>query len=217
MSYRLEYTVRPIEIWPGKRTPEYGRKPSPLKGSWARTLEELSRELGMLGARNVTFRLDVRESHLRQDGQMRADARPKDPGVLLEFVAARLPGEPRLVYKCDRYKFWQDNLLHIALGLESLRRVDRYGITSASEQYAGFKALPSNTAPTLTTAEAAGILEAYSNVPALQIHREVASAKEAARTAVFRTHPDRNNGDRVQFDRVDLARKVLSSHHGVSL
>jgi len=213
----LEYTVRPIEVWPGKRTSEYSRKASPLKGSWSRTLGELTRELGMLGARNVVFRLDVRESHLRQDGQMRADARPKDPGVLLEFIASRLPGEPRLVYKCDRYKFWQDNLLHIALGLEALRKVDRYGITSASEQYSGFKALPSSTAATLTTAEAARIIEAHTGAAASSIIGHAANAKAAVRTAIFRTHPDRNDGDRTAFDQVERARSVLATHHGVSL
>jgi hypothetical protein len=37
---------------------------------------------------------------------------------------------------------WQHNVRAIALGLEALRKVDRYGITRRGEQYAGWKALP---------------------------------------------------------------------------
>lgn len=213
----LDYTVRPIDVWPGKRTPSYQRKRAPFKGTWSRTLAELDRELRHLGARTVIFRLDVEERHLRQDGQLRADARPKDSGVLLEFVAGARTGAPRLVFRCDRFAYWQDNLLAIALGLEALRKVDRYGITDASDQYAGFKALPSSTAPTMTVGAAAQVIAENSSAPAGEIERDAGTAKDAVRTAIHRTHPDRNNGERAAFDRVDTARKVLSSHHGVSL
>ena len=217
MSQSFDYTVRPIEIWPGEKTPQYQRKPSPLKGSWARTLDELSRELHALSARNIIFRLDITDYDLRNDGQLRANARPKGPGVLLEFVAGRLKGAPRLVYRCDFYTYWQDNLLHIALGMEALRKVDRYHITSASEQYSGFKALPSATAPTMSAVDAAKIIANYTSFSAGVVLDSATNAKESIRSAVFATHPDRNNGDRTAFDRVDNARKVLSSHHGVSL
>lgn len=213
----LDYTVRPIDVWPGKRTPSYQRKRAPFKGSWSRTLDELDRELRHLGAKNVVFRLDVDERHLRLDGQLRADARPKDSGVLLEFIAGARTGSPRLVFRCDRFSYWQDNLLAIALGLEALRKVDRYGITDASDQYAGFKALPSGTAPTLTTEAAAGIIAAASGDDPVAVLRDIATAKTAVRSARFKTHPDRNGGERDAYDRVDAAARVLSSAYGVSL
>jgi hypothetical protein len=34
---------------------------------------------------------------------------------------------------------WQDNLRAVALGLEALRRVERYGIAQRGEQYAGWR------------------------------------------------------------------------------
>jgi len=217
MSQSFDYTVRPVEVWPGDVTPSWQRQRSPLKGSWARTLKELSRELQALGARNIIFRLDITDYDLRDDGQLRANARPKSPGVLLEFIAGRLKGAPRLVYRCDFYTYWQDNLLHIALGMEALRKVDRYHITSASEQYSGFKALPSATAPTMSVANAARVIANYTSFSTGVVLDSATNAKEAVRSAVFATHPDRNNGDRTAFDLVDTARKVLSSHHGVSL
>lgn len=36
---------------------------------------------------------------------------------------------------------WQINLRAIALGLEALRKLDRYGITSRGEQYTGWRAI----------------------------------------------------------------------------
>lgn len=217
MTRQLEYTVRPIGVWPGKRRPASSRTRSPFKGTWSRTLDELNREIGMLGGRSVIFRLDVEERHLRQDGQMRADARPKDPGVLLEFIAGTRSGSPRLVFRCDRYMFWQDNLLAIALGLEKLRAIDRYGITDTSDQYAGFKALPSTTAPTMSADDAACVIDDATGSMWFGILDDAAVAKNAIRSAVFATHPDRNNGDQSAFDRVAAARVILSSHHGVSL
>jgi len=39
---------------------------------------------------------------------------------------------------CD--EDWRHNVRSIALGLEALRAVDRYGISRRGEQYAGFRA-----------------------------------------------------------------------------
>lgn len=44
----------------------------------------------------------------------------------------------RIVYATDICVLWKHNVRSIALGLESLRAVDRYGITKRGQQYAGF-------------------------------------------------------------------------------
>lgn len=215
---QLEYTVHPIVLWPGARTPAWQRKRAPFKANWTETLTFLNREVAQLRGRNVKIRLDVKESELRQDGQLRSNARPKDPGVLLEFVAGKLKGEPILIYRCDTFGFWQDNLDAIGRALEALRLVDRYGVTPTGEQYAGFKALPSATAPTMGVVEAAVIIAGESDTPnAATIAESASVAKQAVRVAVFRTHPDRNNGVRTAFDRVEAARKVLTALHGVTI
>ena len=217
MARTLEYTVHTIERWPGERTDPRTRKRSPFKTIWTKTLTLLERELRHLGAENVKFRLDVTPYELHNDGQLRANARPKSPAVIIEFTAGKLKGRPVLLYRCDKFGFWQDNVYAMAVALEDLRRVDRYGVTPTGEQYAGFKALPASTSATLTTAEAAGIIGAHSGQPAAAIIGHAENAKAAVRTAIFRTHPDRNSGGRSAFDEVERARSVLSSHHGVSL
>lgn len=95
-------------------------------------------------------RLDplVRRGHAliaRAGGDARAAARrhhPDNGGQHDDFVAIQAALDPakRLVYATDACQFWQHNVRSIALGLEALRAVDRFGISRRGEQYAGFRA-----------------------------------------------------------------------------
>lgn len=199
-------------VWPGKRTTV--KKNAPFKSQHTKTMHALDRELRHLGALNVELALELPRGamDLRQDGMLKADARPR-PAVILSFVDRE--GQ-RQAYPCDTYGWWEDNLHAIAVVLEDLRRAERYGVQSALLR-AGFKALPSQTAPTMDTELASRIIGGYSEFVPFDVRNDAAKAKEGVRAALFRTHPDRNNGDRSSYDNVDAARKVLSSHHGVSL
>lgn len=44
-------------------------------------------------------------------------------------------------FAVDTFVHWQDNLRAIALGMEALRKVARYGIVKGNEQYSGWKQL----------------------------------------------------------------------------
>lgn len=46
-----------------------------------------------------------------------------------------MPRRGHLSYPCDTFTTLQDNLRVIALALEALRMVDRYGVTRRGEQY----------------------------------------------------------------------------------
>lgn len=207
----LEYKVVELPpVWPGKRT-SYPKR-APFKTSWTKTLHNLERELKHLSARKVEMALEIRYGDLRQDGQLRADARPK-PAVIVSFLDR--DGQ-RQAYPCDTFAWWQDNLYAIAVVLEDLRRAERYGVQPALLR-AGFKALPSVTTATLSTSAAADIIGAHSSHGPLNILQDAEIAKQGVRSAIHRTHPDRNDGARGEYDRVDAARRVLSSHHGISL
>lgn len=211
MSRDLQYTVTDLPaLWPGKKTTY--RKPAPFKTTWTKTLHILARELSHLGARKVEMALAIRMGDLRQDGMLRADARP-GPAVILSFLDR--DGQ-RQAYPCDTFTWWQDNLYAIAIVLEDLRRAERYGVQSALLR-AGFKALPASTEATIDTAAAAKIIGDVTGQPVIGIAADKELAKSAVRSALFSTHPDRNNGDRARYDRVEAARRALSSHHGVSL
>lgn len=50
--------------------------------------------------------------------------------------------EDELSYPCDSCDNWQHNVRSIALALQALRAVDRYGVTRRAEQYRGWGKLP---------------------------------------------------------------------------
>jgi hypothetical protein len=209
----LTYTITDLPaVWPGKRT-TFPKK-APFKSNWTKDLAALERELKHLGARKVELALELKRGamDLRQDGMLRSDARP-GRAIILSFLDR---DGVRHAYPCDTYGWWQDNVHAIAVVLEDLRRAERYGVQSALLR-AGFKALPSQTAPTMGSHEAARTLAFFTAGDVAKILSDPTAAKSEVRSAVHKTHPDRNEGRREAYDRVDEARKVLSSHHGVSL
>lgn len=130
----MTLTIRPITAWPGELRNHQQRIRSPFSSTYSNTLVDLDRELRMLRATVTVVQLAVNEGQIRRDGKLRASAYPDHPGVILSFDTKQ--GHFR--YACDRFTSWQDNLRAIALGLEALRKIARYGIGSGTEQYTGF-------------------------------------------------------------------------------
>lgn len=134
----MKYTFRPLR-WSEPSTPAvYRRSRWTFKAGWQDTLNLLERELDHLDATDVVVEADFQEGDIRQDGMPRANARqPPHPGVRIAFQSKHGP----LVYSTDSCEQWQHNVRSIALGLEALRAVDRYGVTKRGEQYTGWKAI----------------------------------------------------------------------------
>jgi hypothetical protein len=178
-------TFRPIDKWAGELTE--ARRYSQFSASWPDTLHLLKRELEKLDAENIIVQLALREDQIRQDGFPRAGVSPDHPGVILAFDSRYGP----LKYATDVFTRWEANIRAIALGLEALRKVDRYGITKRGEQYTGWKALP----------ETAGYQEDW------LVERGEALIAEygTTRDALMATHPDRG-GDPDDFRAVQAAR-----------
>ena len=213
----LDITFKPLPaVWPKEVTKT--RRRSPFKYRWEEALRELGRELRHLGASACSVALDVQFGDIRRDGWPRADARPRTPGVIISFTAKKLAGAPVHVYPCDTFAYWQDNLVAIVRSLEKLRAVDRYGVTVAGEQYAGFKALPACTGShELTVDEAADIIASHTDFEPEALITFEGVARAAVRIAASRTHPDAEEGGEETFKRVQEAKRVMSQHHGVEL
>lgn len=228
MSRNVQITFQPLTQWPASRarTPvsqrEYGRfmvpggrdymnnyvsrKRMPL----SRTLDDLDRELNQINARDVVVQVDVEnERNFRNDGGIRADARVKSPAIVLSFIRGKVP----YVFATDYFKEWEDNLRAIVLGLESLRRLERYHIAQAGDQYRGWTALPSTTTTALSTETAANVLARLSGHDSAQIHKDSSFAKDAYRRASRRSHPDQG-GTTTDFQLVQEAKRVLEAHFG---
>lgn len=213
----LEITFKPLPaVWP--KEPTKNRKRSPFKYRWEETLRQLERELRHLGATKCSVALDVQFGDIRRDGWPRADARPRTPAVIISFTASKLAGAPVQVYPCDTFAYWQDNLVAVVRSLEKLRAVDRYGVTVAGEQYAGFRALPASTeGRVMTVEEAAEEVAKYSDFELDAIITFESVARAAVRIASSKSHPDTEDGGEDSFKNVQEAKRILGQHHGVEL
>lgn len=227
----MKLTYRPIDEWPGELTAD--RKPTPFEAGWSATLDLLEREVAFLTHTNTRYaeaeavvQLALPEGAIRQDGQLaKGRSAPDHPGVILTIDT---PDKGPLRFSCDRFapRFyretlngWQSNLRAIALGLEALRKVERYGLGTGAEQYTGFQALPPGVpmpAAKMTAEQAARwlirqafgtdddhLVELVLTLPDYQLNviRHVAKA----------THPD-NGGDPADFRKLNDARAVLGDH-----
>lgn len=195
---KVSYEIRPLVTWPGKKTAD--RERSRFSAEFHKTQDLLDRELDHLGAKHAVLQLDVGADDLRLDGTLRAGVRPKSPAVILSFETRRGP----LSYPCDRFASWQENVRAIALALEALRSVDRYGVTSAGEQYKGWAALPDKS-------EEDGPQnghDARSFIASITGLWHEPEAESILRQAEMKTHPDRG-GDPALFVKVQRARQLI--------
>lgn len=191
-------TVRPLTTWPGDLTSPADRRVSPFAATLGTTLSALDRELAAIQARNPVMEVAIDPGQFRIDGRPRARAAAIHPGVVLSLPMTSVGP---LRYATDRFLTWQDNLRAIVLGMEALRKVERYGITRRGEQYAGFRALPpgGDTGP-MTPEQARNFLH---------VHGAGHTTVEAQyRAAAKNLHPDKG-GNTEDFQRLQRAMGVL--------
>ena len=187
----LGVTFRPIDHWPAE--PARRRQTASFSASLSATVELLARELRQLNAKQIVILMALDEADIRLDGFPRSTARPDHPGVVLAFESKFGP----LKFAVDTFTDWTDNLRAIALGMEALRKVDRYGVTKRGEQYTGWKALPASTDPAdaiQTREQAQELLATYGGLTA----------------ALKATHPDRG-GDPDEFRKVMRAKELTAT------
>lgn len=111
-----------------------GKKPLTVNDAIAR----LARELRLLGADREVLSTNLQP---RLDGGLRLDrGEPVDPGAAVYF---RLHGQPRCL-ACDRWDRLADNVAALAHHVEALRAIERYGVGTTDQAFAGYAALESS-------------------------------------------------------------------------
>ena len=202
----MRYQFRPLQ-WTGAITPAAQRRTSPFQATYPATLELLFREADKLGASDLVIEADIAERDIRTDGLPRANARfGSHPGVVIAFGSRHGP----LRYATDAYDRWQANLRAVALSLEALRSVDRYGVSRTGQQYTGWRALAAAASSGFGTADEAiawmrrqygrSEPEAAALLSPEGLHRRLAKI----------LHPDAG-GSRADWDRLDAARQLLET------
>lgn len=205
----IRWQVEPLGRWQYPITGNR-RNAAVFRASWEDTLRLLSTELDNLGCTGaVAFRVDAVAADIRQDGMLRARARVGFPGVVVSFASRHGP----LSYATDAYEqqwtgglsSWQANLRAIALGLEALRAVDRYGITRSGEQYTGWLAIEAAATGFATADDALRWL-------ARQVGEEYTPGTDGTgllRRVARKVHPD-VGGNRADWLLWDQARQLLT-------
>ncbi len=204
----MNYHTRPLTREAKARLKGIQRQHSRFDTGWGVTLYELDREVGYLRPkyREFVLQIDVEERDLRLDGELRANARPASPDVAIA-VDTRSKGS--LLFVCGRFLYWQDNVRAIALGLEALRKVERYGIVQSDEQYKGFGQLPPGTpmpAAKMTLDEARKLLV---NASGSDLATN-ATWGDVYRSAARQHHPDAG-GDNDYFVQINAAYQLIRS------
>jgi len=134
--------------WPDgwQRTPASERQRSRFghagQVGFSQARRDLLLELERLGAANVVLTTDL---PVRADGlPYAASGRVDDPGVAVWFVLANQRGDhEERVFACDKWRTHAENMRSIALSIEALRGLERWGATDVvNRAFAGFTALP---------------------------------------------------------------------------
>lgn len=203
----------PIESWPGEKT-KYP-KSSPFRSRYLTTLDDLETELNHLRAKEIVLQAAIDWSDIRNDGWPKSNAAFQHAGVILTFETKDGP----LSFPCDAYDDWQANLRAIALSLEALRAVNRYGVTRRSEQYQGWKRIaPPSDAPFYTKEDAARFiafsavgLSASDSVTQTVLCDLGGQRQVYYRRAAAKLHPDNPAGSHDQFVKLQAALALLET------
>jgi hypothetical protein len=174
--------------WPTGITRTVSRKKSQFGAhSVAEGVKEIRRQLSLLSARLPVISSNI---PLRMDGDPYSNpGRMQDPGVAVYF---QLKGKPYCM-PCDLWQSVEDNLWAVAKHIEAMRGMQRWGVGSIEQQFAGFKALAATSQEPWTT-----VLECDLSADAETIN---ARYKALARSA----HPDAG-GSHEMMSRLNTAR-----------
>lgn len=128
--------------WPAGWKRATSRRRSPLRThgnplTVYTATDRLIDEMRRLGAASYVLSTNV---ELRNDGWPRSgQPEPRDPGAAVYFHLKKRDQ----VLACDAFTTVADNIGAIARHIEALRTMDRYGVGTVEQAFAGYVALPS--------------------------------------------------------------------------
>lgn len=174
--------------WPMGQARARSRSSSKFRDrTLAVAFQELKAELTRLGAQYIVISSNV---PLKANGEPYSDpGRMPDPGVAAYF---KLRGKTYAL-ACDRWLTVEENIYALAKHIEAMRGMERWGVGSVEQTFAGFKQLASESEATWW--EVLGV-DARASVD------EIVAAHRAKAMAV---HPDRG-GSTDLMTRVNVAR-----------
>jgi len=214
----VEFTFRPIQQWD---QPRREKETCRFRSTAGQTQNDLKCELAAIGVDECVIQADLDESQIRNDGMPYASAKFKSDRVIISFDH---PEQGSVSFPCDTYDGFWNNVRGIVKTMESLRAVDRYGVTKNSQQYTGWKQLPSNAIVLQdfrSVEDAAGFIvehvsECFFGDETEQekcdyILDDHTMLKSAYRDASMRCHPDKGGSDQAMA-KLNRARDMIIKH-----
>ncbi|MGH7743309.1 MAG: hypothetical protein ACREQ5_00605 [Candidatus Dormibacteria bacterium] len=181
--------------------PKVRQEQSPFSALWPQTRDLLLREADQLKATLVVVELELTRADLRQDGEIRAQSRLVSGKVRISLDTKHGP----MRFACDRYLAgnfsWQANARAVALTMEALRTVERYGAVHTAEQYQGFLTIEAPRGGFTSADEALRWVQEKAG-------NDRCTPKAAYRAAVRELHPD-VGGPPEDWERLDQARQWM--------
>lgn len=104
-------------------------------------LQRLEGELRRLGAQHIVISSNL---YTTRDGRPHTKQAKmlSDPGVAVYF---KVKGRP-MALACDKWQSAAENMAAMAGHIEAIRASDRYGVGSIEQAFAGYRALPADSA-----------------------------------------------------------------------
>lgn len=123
------------ENWP--RTPKWKRQSSLFRKTTGVVRDFLENEIWRLGGNNLIVSTNM---PTRLDGRFYASAKdPDDTGVAVYFTYKK----KTMCFACDKHPTVRENLHAIAMTINALRGIERWGASDMMERaFRGFAALP---------------------------------------------------------------------------
>ena len=185
MSKRISTMFFPLE-WPSHL---FREDQNPVQSRFDQTMHSartlLEKELDALSADDIC--ISTNWEVLRSGSLKVTKKEPADTGVAVYFTM----GGQQKVLACDKWNAVRDNLYAIALTLERMRAIERYGCTDIlGSIFYGLDALPETAGGALVWHE---VLEVAPDAPKEEIEK-------AFRRKLIEFHPDKNGGDQQRWD-----------------
>lgn len=168
----------------------------------------MNTELTKLGAKSFILQINVSREDIRNNGDLRATARPEYAGVIVSFESKHGP----LKYTCDAFNDWQSNYRGIALTLQRLRLAELYGCAESGEQYKGFAQLPMGdfvaSAPFKSADEAMAWCAEKGEIKEDFLRKVPGAWQHIYRELVKKMHPD-VGGNTEEFQKLQYAHNLI--------
>ncbi len=159
-----------------------------FSGTRAEIIARLQRQVELLGGRWLVVSSDL---ELRRDGQPHLGrAEPPDPGICIYF---EMGGKPYAM-ACDHFDTLSQNAAAIANHIDATRRIERYGVATASEALQAFQALPAPKRP--------------HEILGVEAQASPAEVQRAWKALIADNHPDRTGSHHAAAE-INAARDAM--------